>query len=40
MAIAVPAAIPARRAMETIKAPIGARVKDKKPKRKNKIRKK
>jgi hypothetical protein len=36
IATAVPAAIPARRAMETIKAPVGARGKDKKSKRKNK----
>jgi hypothetical protein len=35
-----PAAVPARRAMETIKGPVGARGKGKKSKRKNKSRKK
>jgi hypothetical protein len=35
-----PAAVPARRAMETIRAPVGARGKDKRSKRKNKSRKK
>lgn len=40
MATAGPAAVPARRAMETIKGPVGARGKDKKSKRKNKSRKK
>jgi hypothetical protein len=40
MATASPAAIPARRAMESIKGPVGARAKGKKSKRKNKSRKK
>jgi hypothetical protein len=40
MAAAGPAAVPARRAMESIKGPIGTRGKDKRPKRKNKSRKK
>ena len=40
MATAGPAAVPARRAMENIKGPVGARGKDKKSKRKNKSRKK
>ena len=40
MATAGPAAVTARRAMETIKGPIGARRKDKRSKRKNKSRKK
>ena len=39
MATAGPAAVPARRAMETIKGPVGARGKDKRSKRKNKSRK-
>jgi len=34
------AAVPARRAVETIKASVGARGQDKKPKRKNKSRRK
>jgi hypothetical protein len=40
MAAAGPAAVPARRAMETIKGPVGARGKNKRSKRKNKSRKK
>jgi len=40
MATAAPAAIPARRAIESIMGPVGARAKDKKSKRKNKSRKK
>jgi hypothetical protein len=40
MATASPAAVPARRVMERIKGPVGARAKDKKSKRKNKSRKK
>jgi hypothetical protein len=40
MATEGPAAIPARRALETIKGPVGTRGKDKKSKRKNKSRKK
>jgi hypothetical protein len=40
VATAGPAAVPARRAMETIKGPVGARGKDKGSKRKNKSRKK
>jgi hypothetical protein len=40
MATAGPAAVPARRAIETIKGPVGARAKGKKSKRKNKSRKK
>jgi hypothetical protein len=40
MAAAAPAAVPARRAMETIKGPVGARGKDNRSKRKNKNRKK
>ena len=40
MATAGPAAVPARRAIETIKGPVGARTKGKKSKRKNKSRKK
>ena len=40
MATAGPAAVPARRAMESIKGPVGTRGKDKRPKRKNKSRKK
>ena len=40
MATAGPPAVPARRAMETIKGPVGARGKDKKSKRKNKSHKK
>ena len=40
MATERPAAVPARRAMETIKGPAGARGRDKKAKRKNKSRKK
>jgi hypothetical protein len=40
MATAGPAAVPARRAMETVKGPVGARGKGKKSKRKNKSRKK
>jgi hypothetical protein len=40
MATAGPAAIPARRAMESIKGPVGARAKGKKSRRKNKNRKK
>jgi hypothetical protein len=40
MATAGPAAVPARRAMETIKRPVGALGKDKKSKRMNKSRKK
>jgi hypothetical protein len=39
MATAGPAAVPARRAMETVKGPVSARGKDKKSKRKNKSRK-
>ena len=35
-----PAVLPARRAMESIKGPVGARGKDKRSKRKNKSRKK
>ena len=37
IAAAGPAAVPARRAMETIKGPVGARGKGKRSKRKNKI---
>jgi hypothetical protein len=40
MATAGPAAVPARRAMETIKGSVGARGKGKRSKRKNKNRKK
>jgi hypothetical protein len=40
MATAGPAAVPARRAMDTIKAPVGARGKNRKSKRKSRIRKK
>jgi hypothetical protein len=40
VAIAGPAAVPARRAMETIKGRVGASGKDKRSKRKNKSRKK
>jgi hypothetical protein len=40
MATAGPAAVPARRAMESIKGPVGARGKDNRSKRKNKSRKK
>jgi hypothetical protein len=35
-----PSAVPAHRAMETITGPVGARGKDKRPKRRNKSRKK
>jgi hypothetical protein len=40
MATAGPAAVPARRAVETIKGSVGARGKGKRSKRKNKSRKK
>jgi hypothetical protein len=40
IAFETPAAVPARRAMETLKGPVGTRGKDKKSKRKNKSRKK
>jgi hypothetical protein len=40
MATAGPAAVPARRAIESIKGPVGARGKGKRSKRKNKSRKK
>jgi hypothetical protein len=40
MATERPAAVPARRAMETLKGPAGARGRGKKSKRKNKTRKK
>jgi hypothetical protein len=40
MATAGPAAVPARRAMETIKGPVSTRAKDKRSKRKNKGRRK
>jgi hypothetical protein len=40
VATAGPAAVPARRAMETIKGSVGARGKNKRSKRKNKSRKK
>jgi hypothetical protein len=40
MATAGPAAIPARRALDTIKGPVGTRGKGKKARRKNKSRKK
>ena len=40
MATAGPAAVPTRRAMESIKGPVGARGKNKRSKRKNKSRKK
>jgi len=40
MATGRSAALPARRAMDTVKGPVGARGKDKRSKRKNKSRKK